>query len=1588
MKKLQLAITLSISVFLGSIFVIVNHNSITVTGEVWQYEKGKKKKKKSERYDRPDLAVALEVEKTINPTLGYVPDNARLNAFTKTMESISNRNISNAAISGVDWTERGPNNVGGRTRALAFDPSDASNKKVWAGAVGGGLWYNDDITMATSQWQNVDDFWTNIAVTSIAFDPSDNDIMYASTGEGWFNADAIRGEGIWKSSDGGATFTQLSSTDISTFYYVQKVVVASNGDVFATTRNGSVQRSTDGGATWSKVLNSGNIRGADLEIAANGDIYASVGIFSSPSIYRSVDNGDNWTDVSPTITTNGRIELAIAPSASSTTGTTVIYAVKYNSSASGSDDVSWVRKSSDGGSNWSDLTIPSDWQSGNHFTRGQAWYDLIMTVHPTDSDIVLMGGIDLYRTSDGGTNWDAISQWFGGNGEPYVHADQHNIVFRPGFNDEAIFGNDGGIYYSSDAGSATQPNFSAINYGYNVTQFYAVAMENSAGSNYFLAGAQDNGTHQFNFVGVNPTIEVTGGDGGFTFIDQDDSNYQITCFTNNNYNLSTDGGGDFSSLTGSSDDGRFINPADYDSDANILYAAGDANQLERYSGIDGTPAHSSLTLSINSHQVSCVTVSEYTSNRIFIGTGSGAVYIVDNANGTPSLTNISGIVDDESGYVSSIAVGASDNELIATLSSFGVISVFYSSDGGSNWTSKDESAYGLPDFPVRWALFNPNNTTEVLLATEQGIWSTDDITQSNPGWEVVNTGLANVRCDMLQVRSADNLVIVGTHGRGLFSTDIFATATAQFTADKEEWYVGIPLSFQDGSLKATSWEWDFDNDGIVDATAQNPQHTYSSTGTKTVKLTINNDAGTSITKTNYINIINRPAVPFSTGFESDGSGFCSYLINSATVEKWEWGSGAVTKNNFNPGNGHETISGSNNWMTSLANNHGFSTKYALETPPFSLLNGSGQYVVKFDYKAVTGTGAGMNMEYSIDQGSSWQILGDLQASDASAIQNWYNTSDVIGIGGANGWTGSSFSVINAQYDISSFIGESDIRFRLVFGSTGSANDGFQVDNFEITGNATSLDFTWNGAVDSDWATAGNWSSGEVPSSIDNVIIPDVTSINTPIVNEDITINDLKIEANGILTIGSNVIQLDGNFDNDGSMSIASGASFIPMNGVSGTGSTTVERNTTFGISDGQYSVIGSPITTGSTSSLGNIVYSYDETVAYDPGGADGSNRFVSVSTPETMTTGDAYFSANTGDISFTGIPNSGNVDVSLIYNTANDGGATDAGFNLVSNPYTAAISYTNLMAGNTDIDGTIYIWDDGGSNSTQRTNSDYITANSMGAASGGSSRAGSWDGYIRSTQGFFVKATSAGTLNFTPSMMVTTNNSDAGFFREESPTVLKFALSSSKQYNEIIIGFTEDATQGFDRTLDAYKIKGNSGPQLYSKMKGANMAIQALPIITKETIVDLEFDVAEAGVYTLELQDASNYGFRIYLKDKNLNKFIDISETNIYEFETNSVISSDRFSLVFTPYEVLSIDDELHINDMVVFTNANTLNVRVQNELPNATISIYNLSGTLVKQFRNIDFDRSDFSTVFNDHGLFIIRIESGKTVFVKKFLK
>lgn len=791
--------------------------------------------------DNPDLAFEQDYLRTMDPALKrptpeLLPDIMVNNAVKLVTGALMGLPGSGTHTS---WSQRGPSNVGGRTRAIAWDPNDLTGKKVWAGGVTGGLWYNNDITNINSSWVNVGDLWANLSITQIAFDPNNPQIIYVSTGEG-YQVGSSRGAGIWKSTDGGTTWLQLESTKLMT--YINDIVVRNEGGssvVYAAIdgnsyegswsiyQNTGLYRSTDGGTSWAQVLPiNANPPGtgkpftpSSISIADDNRIW--IGTKSSPyngsdrgggKILYS-DNGVDWTIAKSVAVTNGhgRVTVVTAPS-----NANYIYAfIEKNTDNTGSTIE--LIKSTDKGLNWSNMTLPNDEDDGiaaTDFSRGQAWYDQVLKVDPNNPQTVYVGAIDLFKSTNEGSTWTQISKWSDNPGMgsiarlSYVHADQHAMVFKPGSSSTAIFGNDGGVFYSANL---TNASISAViqqrNNQYNVTQFYAAAMHPNSSTNYYIAGAQDNGTQLFNAPGLATTSELTGGDGAYCFIDQNNPNYIITSYVYNYVFRSTDGGANFTDLIYDGLTGSFINPACYDNNLHIYYSYkssdGTNGTLYKVTGITSTPVTSSITITGLSSDATAFKISPYTTSAttMFIGTSSGKIFKVTNANTTPVVTNITG-TSFPTGSISSIDLGANENQLLVTFFNYGVNKIWYSNDGGTTWLNKMGD---FPNIPARWGMFNPKNrSNDVVLATELGIFGTTNFSTSTPTWTQLNNGFANVRTDMLQYRSSDDQVIAATHGRGLYSSMGFVVAPTitSFTPTKAS--TGTTITISGGNFSGTT----------------------------------------------------------------------------------------------------------------------------------------------------------------------------------------------------------------------------------------------------------------------------------------------------------------------------------------------------------------------------------------------------------------------------------------------------------------------------------------------------------------------------------------------------------------------------------------------------------------------------------------------------------------------------------------------------------------------------------------------------------------------------------------------------------------
>ena len=610
------------------------------------------------------------------------------------------------------------------------------------------------------------------------------------------------------------------------------------------TVNGTLNPATPGGFAGSLVpgiqhINDIKIRNnsgvSEVYVAASDGYYGDSNVDTylggtSYGLFKSTNGGLNWTELALPLTANGNKhcpnDIAIAADNkvwvsttrsftfrdgggiifSSADGTTFIQKhqvldgrrTQIAVSATTPDKVYVLAQLSTGGvtmigtttgfTSTAALTLPVDADTDlapGDFTNGQAFYDLLLEVDPSNDQIAYAGGIDLFRTIDGGTSWLQISKWSDNNSLATllcsnVHADQHAMTFRPSNSNQAIFANDGGVFYASSLSTAaTNSVITPRITNLNVTQFYSLGVApttNGMIGDNFVAGAQDNGSRIFlNAVaGSGPGDYAQGGDGAYSFFDQDGTDrYSITNYVyNNNINLYNHQSGATRSINSETvENGSFICPMALDSKLNILYSdyydsLTNVSQIRRYTNLkSGTIVKTLWTNALLTGRATALTVSKYTttSTTLLVGTSSGKLLKVTTANTTPAWSDITG--PGFVGSISDIEFGATNNEIFVTFHNYNVVSIWYSADGGFTWENKEGN---FPDIPVKCILQNPLNASEVIIGTELGVWYTNNFNIDPPVWKQSYNGMSNVKVTDMDVRN-DNAVYAATYGRGIFS---------------------------------------------------------------------------------------------------------------------------------------------------------------------------------------------------------------------------------------------------------------------------------------------------------------------------------------------------------------------------------------------------------------------------------------------------------------------------------------------------------------------------------------------------------------------------------------------------------------------------------------------------------------------------------------------------------------------------------------------------------------------------------------------------------------------------------------------------
>lgn len=1001
------------------------------------------KQLKRDKERRIKEAMELEIERTKDPALGYVPAERRIAAYEATsrlqQEMMQSGNLLRGSLSRARWNSRGASNIGGRSAAMLIDQRDTTRKTLWVGSSSGGVWFTKDAYATSPKWERVNDYLLNLSVSSIAQNPVNPNEIYVGTGD--VDANVVRGVGLLKSSDGGRTFNLLPNASGSAFAFCSAIeILPTTGHILLGTRSG-VYKSRDGGDTWEKVL--GNVppllAGENvwkIERANDGVLYVAV----SGAVYRSAGNGDRgtWARVTggdfPSIS---RTEIAVAPSNSN-----VVYLVGQQGNVA-----SAIYKTEDGGTTWRNMGRIS-WQdrcnsapSTTDFTRGQVWYDLSMAVSPTNPNVAYVGGIDLHRTTNGGTSWNQMTTWTQGSCFPHVHADQHGFIFDKQKPSVAFIGSDGGIFRVDNA--AGTPTFADLNQGYVTTQLYAAAINSRAGNSQVLAGTQDNGTYVVDRVGVSPGREVIGGDGFYCFIDDNEPQYQIGSLYGGIWFVSTNEGQSFSTGQNLNSNGAFLTPADYDSRSNVLYAQTNGTGIWRV----GIPNGSGTNITVSNGQfgnaVTFIGVDQNVADRIYIGTRTGGVYRVDNAN--TGTTVAATLLRSFGSFISCVAVAHGNaNHILVTSSSFGVNQVWESRDAGATWTEIDGN---LPDMPVRWALFSPNNPEEVMLATDAGVWITEDLNGTNTVWQppFPGRGIPVVRTDMLRLRKSDNMVIAATHGRGIWTSSIWSAPTVAMDYDRVG-YLNAPISFTgENSNAAESFNWSLGN-GRTD-TLETTTNTYTQIGEYDIRLTVNGN----LTTNGKLKILPDRTVSYRNGTATWGGDFENTPLSNEHFGVWTLAGSGFERGKATIIGKQGTRSGNNAFVIAPTSQRYVANSHAiLYTPNFNLAEKT-LYEVSFwaNYHFENGFD-GFRVEYSTDRGQSWAVLGKYD-------DNWYTTQNRVlnNAGfpiGSDYFSGLTDAWTKYNYNISFLAGQQNVAFRFVFrsGSVNTTNSiGLALDDFEI-----------------------------------------------------------------------------------------------------------------------------------------------------------------------------------------------------------------------------------------------------------------------------------------------------------------------------------------------------------------------------------------------------------------------------------------------------------------------------------------------------------------------------------------------------------
>lgn len=779
------------------------------------------------------------------PAYSYINFFAYLeqNAAAKQMRDAS----VNREASATNWTFVGPTGApgGGGAGRINFIRIDPSNPQVmYAGAPAGGLWKTTD---GGGSWTCLTDFLPIVGCSDLAIDPTNTNILYLGTGD--LDGGDTPSLGVMKSTDGGTTWnnTGLNFNIILSRRIARILIDPTNTSIIYCGTTAGIYKTYDAGVNWTQVSASG-IQDMEMKPGDPNTIYAS-----KITLIKTTNGGASWSAVStglPQSSSVSRLAIAVTPN-----DPEYVYIL---AGAAGSQGFQGIYRSTNSGVNFnSQASSPNllGWDVGGGDTDGQAWYDLSIQVAPYNKDLVIVGGVNLWRSDDGGQSWYINAHWYGASGTPYVHADIHGLEFLPGTAGTYFVACDGGVFTTNDDGAS----FSDLSSNLCIAQIYKLgASATNAGT--IITGHQDNGTNRK--VG-SAYDEVLGGDGMDCFIDNTTDNNMFGSLYYGDIYRSTNGGNSFSGITnGLSGNAGWVTPWKQDpNNSNTLYCGYDQIFISTNLGSSWTQ----LGTLPNSSSLTEIEIAPTNSRYIYTTSGASVYRTMD---GGTTWTNITGSISTSGNAVAGITVSPYDENTIWMCHSgySGTSKVYYSTDAGTTWINM---SYGLPNIPANAIKAVPQTGNNlVFVGMDAGVYYRSD---NSNGWQPYFSALPLAPVSDFEIFLPTMTLRAATYGRGVWECPIDATLftpLADFSTNATLICPGQSIAFSDLSLNSpTTWAWNFPGGSPATSAVQNPTVTYAMPGTYAVTLTASNGNGPDTeTRTAYVTVSGSQLPPLFEGF--------------------------------------------------------------------------------------------------------------------------------------------------------------------------------------------------------------------------------------------------------------------------------------------------------------------------------------------------------------------------------------------------------------------------------------------------------------------------------------------------------------------------------------------------------------------------------------------------------------------------------------------------------------------------------------------------------------------------------------------------